>query len=88
LSRKTPPPLLPAPAAVPVDGARLHGLPPVLSRRTRLLVLGSFPGVASLQAGQYYAHPRNQLWPLLGSLWGVDLVALPYRRRLAELRRR
>ncbi len=67
---------------------RLQGLPPVLGRATRLLVLGSFPGVASLQAQQYYAHPRNQFWPLLGALWGLDLAALPYARRLAEARRR
>jgi hypoxanthine-DNA glycosylase len=67
---------------------RLVGLPPVIARQSRLVVLGSFPGVASLQAGQYYAHPRNQFWPLLSALWGIDLVAMPYRRRLAELRAR
>ena len=66
---------------------RLQGLPPVLSRVTRLVVLGSFPGVASLRAGQYYAHPRNQFWPILSALWGEDLVALGYRQRLAALRR-
>lgn len=66
----------------------LQGLPPVIARGTRLVVLGSFPGVASLQAGQYYAHPRNQFWPLVGVLWGLDLAALPYPARLAELRRR
>jgi hypoxanthine-DNA glycosylase len=71
-----------------VSGERLVGLPPVLTRGTRLLVLGSFPGVASLQAQQYYGHPRNHFWPLLGALWGIDLVAMPYRSRLAELRRR
>jgi len=69
-------------------GARLQGLPPVLSPRTRLLVLGSFPGEASLRAQQYYGHPRNHFWPLLSALWGVDLMALPYPRRLAEVRRR
>ena len=67
---------------------RLVGLPPVVGRATRLLVLGSFPSVASLAAGQYYAHPRNHFWPLLSAIWGVDLRALPYRRRLAEVRRR
>ncbi len=67
---------------------RLQGLAPVVARHCRLLILGSFPGVASLQAQQYYGHPRNHFWPLLGAIWGVDLVALSYRQRLAELRRR
>jgi len=67
---------------------RLQGLPPVISRQARLVILGSFPGVASLQARQYYGHPRNHFWPLLSAIWGIDLVALPYRQRLAELRRR
>jgi hypoxanthine-DNA glycosylase len=66
----------------------LRGLPPVISRQARLVILGSFPGVASLQARQYYGHPRNHFWPLLSAIWGLDLTALPYRRRLAELRRR
>lgn len=67
---------------------RLVGLPPVVAPGTRLVVLGSFPGVASLAAGRYYAHPRNQFWPLLSALWGVDLTAIDYQPRLAELRRR
>ncbi|HMO48547.1 MAG TPA: DNA-deoxyinosine glycosylase [Rubrivivax sp.] len=67
---------------------RLHGLPPVISRHTRLLLLGSFPGAASLAAGQYYAHPRNQFWPLLSALLGEDLLALAYDQRLQRLRAR
>ena len=64
---------------------RLTGLPPVVSQQTRLLVLGSFPGVASLQARQYYAHPRNQFWPILGAIWGVELMAMGYPQRLQAM---
>jgi len=66
----------------------LEGLPPVIASNTRLVVLGSFPGAASLAAGQYYAHPRNQFWPIVGTLLGEPLAMLPYRRRLARLRAR
>ena len=66
--------------------ALLTGLPPVAGPRTRLLLLGSFPGVASLQAQQYYGHGRNQFWPILSALWGVDLRAMPYAQRLDVLR--
>jgi hypoxanthine-DNA glycosylase len=64
----------------------LHGLPPVIGRHARLVLLGSFPGAASLAAGQYYAHPRNQFWPLLSALLGEPLLPLSYAQRLQRLR--
>ncbi len=75
-------------ASSPSASVRLVGLPPVIARDTRLVVLGSFPGEASLARQQYYGHPRNHFWPLLGAIWQIDLAAWPYRDRLAELRRR
>lgn len=66
----------------------LVGLAPVVSPDTRLLVLGSFPSVASLNAGGYYAHPRNHFWPLLSALWGIELRAMPYEQRLGVVRER
>lgn len=64
---------------------RLAGLPPVIAPDTRVIVLGSFPGAASLAAGQYYAHPRNQFWRLISAVVGEDLAALPYSERLPRL---
>jgi hypoxanthine-DNA glycosylase len=69
----------------PPEGALLPGLPPVIASNTRILVLGSFPGTASLAAHQYYAHPRNQFWRLVSALVGEDLAALPYPERLPRL---
>ena len=66
----------------------LVGLAPIARRDARLLVLGSFPGVASLQSQQYYAHTRNLFWPILSSLWGTDLLGLPYAQRVAQAQRR
>ena len=60
----------------------------MIDSHTRLVVLGSFPGVASLGAAQYYAHPRNHFWRLLGTMWGMDLSSLPYKDRLLEALRR
>lgn len=68
----------------PPSAARLHGLPPLLSGDTRLLVLGSFPGAASLAARQYYAHPRNQFWPILAAIWHGNadgICASSYEKR-------
>ena len=62
----------------------LTGLAPLVSSRTRLLILGSFPGAASLAAQQYYAHPRNQFWPILQAIWPcspMDMGASSYEFR-------
>jgi len=66
--------------------SRVESFPPIVSRHSRVLILGSMPGQASLRAGQYYAHPRNHFWPLLSAVTGTPLTALPYRRRLTAMR--
>jgi hypoxanthine-DNA glycosylase len=82
-------PIRPDAAALdPVDSsAALTGLAPVIDAGVRILILGSFPGAASLAAQQYYAHPRNQFWALLTALTGDDMVAVPYAARLDLLRK-
>jgi hypoxanthine-DNA glycosylase len=69
-----------------LSGGRLRGLPPVVASDARVLILGSFPGQASLAARAYYAHPRNDFWPLLASVLDEPLPALPYAARLARIK--
>ncbi len=65
---------------------RKASFPPVWDARTRVLVLGSLPGEMSLARGQYYAHPQNQFWRLIGEVVGRELVTLDYQSRLEALK--
>ncbi len=59
--------------------------PPIADKNARVLILGSMPGEMSLAANQYYAHPRNAFWPIMGALYGAGLD-IPYPQRLKILK--
>lgn len=64
---------------------RVYSFPPIAGDAPETLILGSMPGVASLEAGQYYAHPRNQFWPIICRLLGAGAVPADYASRAALL---
>ena len=64
---------------------RKSSFAPIVAPDTRVLVLGSLPGEASLAAERYYAHPQNQFWRLIGGVIGQDIASLDYDARLASL---
>lgn len=59
-----------------------HSFNAVCDKNTQLLILGSLPGKRSIAEQQYYAHPRNTLWPILCS-WIQIPVSLSYQERLS-----
>jgi TDG/mug DNA glycosylase family protein len=63
-----------------------QGFAPVALRNARILILGSMPGMASLEAAQYYAFPRNVFWKIMGDLFSAG-PELDYPERLARLMR-
>jgi hypoxanthine-DNA glycosylase len=80
----------PAPLVAAVRERRpdyVESFPPSIGEDSRILILGSMPGVRSLAAGQYYAHPQNLFWPIMQAVFGIDL-AQPYALRLAQLQSR
>jgi hypoxanthine-DNA glycosylase len=63
---------------------RIHSFTPVADKHATTLILGSMPGKESLKQQQYYAHPQNAFWKIMGDLVGIH-PALPYPQRLLAL---
>ncbi|PKG33800.1 DNA-deoxyinosine glycosylase [Methanoregula sp.] len=61
-----------------------HGLPPLTSPNPRILILGSFPSVLSLEHQEYYGNPKNRFWAIIGNLFSIP-QSLPYPERTALL---
>ncbi len=66
-----------------------HPFEPIVFADSEILILGSFPSLKSFEEGFYYAHPRNQFWPLLAQVFNEDIstvkekIALCKRHHLA-----
>jgi TDG/mug DNA glycosylase family protein len=63
---------------------QVHSFPPIASGTPRVLILGTMPGRVSLRDRQYYAHPQNLFWRIVGGILGFD-PAIPYEARVASV---
>ncbi len=68
-------------------GKAAKGFPPVVDAQVETLILGSFPSVASLGKAQYYGHPQNHFWRLVGAVIDESLFEVAYEPRLKTLLR-
>jgi double-stranded uracil-DNA glycosylase len=64
--------------------AHVQSFPPISAPTATRLILGSMPGAASLAANQYYAHPRNYFWQIIGAVLDVR-PDWPYEARCRAL---
>jgi len=62
----------------------VHSFEPIVGRDPRIVILGSMPGVVSLQAVQYYANPRNAFWAIIAELFDID-IDCSYQARIAQI---
>ena len=62
----------------------VHSFEPIVGRNPRIIILGSMPGVVSLQAVQYYANPRNAFWAIIAELFGID-IECSYESRVRQV---
>lgn len=65
--------------------AECKSFKPQITKASRILILGSMPGVKSLEALEYYAHPYNRFWKVMGHFCGADLYGETYDTRIKTL---
>ncbi len=65
---------------------RISSFPPIVDEVSRILILGSVPGVRSLEMQQYYAHPQNRFWKILFEIFEEEFTC-DYESRTRLLKR-
>ena len=53
---------------------RISSFPPLISEDSKVLILGSVPGIKSLEMQEYYAHPQNKFWRILFDLFEEEFT--------------
>ena len=59
---------------------------PSIDNNSKILILGSMPGVKSLEEQHYYAHPQNRFWKVIGAVFNESkLYEFDYDLKLQTL---
>jgi hypoxanthine-DNA glycosylase len=64
----------------------ITSFPPIVGDQPRVLILGSMPGIRSLELNQYYGHPRNLFWAFMNEICGAS-PEFDYQHRVEVLQR-
>ena len=63
----------------------IHSFPPFVNATTEILILGTMPGIASLEKQEYYAHPRNHFWKIIYTLLNSLPIAENFEEKISLL---
>lgn len=63
---------------------RISSFSPIIDRDSKILILGSIPGIKSLEKQQYYGHPQNKFWKIIFELFHEEFTE-DYTERIAVL---
>lgn len=63
----------------------IHSFPPFVDNETEILILGTMPGIASLEKQEYYAHPRNHFWKIIYTLFDKLPVSIHFEEKIELL---
>lgn len=64
---------------------QVHSIEPIIGRDPRIIILGSMPGIISINAAEYYANPRNIFWIVMAELFAID-IDCDYQAKVQQLR--
>lgn len=65
----------------------IHSFPPFVNDATEILILGTMPGIASLEKQEYYAHPRNHFWKIIYTIFGELPVSVHFEEKIKLLKK-
>lgn len=63
----------------------IQSFPPFINNETKILILGTMPGIASLEKQEYYAHPRNHFWKIIYTLFNTLPVSVNFDEKIKLL---
>lgn len=63
----------------------INSFPPFVNATTEILILGTMPGIASLEKQEYYVHPRNHFWKIIYTLLNNLPVSAVFEQKIAFL---
>ena len=61
----------------------IHSFPPFVNNATEILILGTMPGITSLEKQEYYAHPRNHFWKIIYTLFNNLPIAENFEEKIS-----